>query len=216
MPMCRAHGARTVARMTSVDLFWIPLGAGGHPSVRFNGRVFEALHAARRHAPRCALFHTALVVVSGGDRYTLELAPSPDRDEASRGVVATGAVGSRHLRRIRLFRYEVRCCKGGSIPDLAEAVGPPERLTSDPGAARRVLTLAATVPTPVWGRDELHAGEMWNSNSMIAWLIASAGMPTARLGPPGHGRAPGWDAGLKVAGAAQAVTRASAMPCSGA
>jgi hypothetical protein len=30
----------------TVNLYWIPLGAGGH-SVRFNGRVFEAIEAAR-------------------------------------------------------------------------------------------------------------------------------------------------------------------------
>jgi hypothetical protein len=198
--MCAPRDARTVAEMTSVDLYWIPLGAGGHPSIRFNGRVFEALHAARRRAPRCVLFHSALVVVVDGDRYTLEIAPSPDGDEASRGVVATGAVGSRLLGRMRHFRYEVRCWRGGSIPDLDEATGPPERLTDDAVLARRVLDVIAAVPTPVWGRDELQAGEMWNSNSMIAWLIATAGMPTGHLRPPAHGRAPGWDAGLTVAG----------------
>ena len=117
----------------------------------------------------------------------------------SRGVVATGAVGSRHLGRFRLFRYEVRCWRGGSIPDLAEAVGGPVRVSGDPAVARRLIGLAATVPTPVWGRDELGAGEMWNSNSVIAWLIASAGLPTDRLRPPPHGRAPGWDAGLAPA-----------------
>jgi hypothetical protein len=41
---------------------------------------------------------------------------------------------------------------------------------------------------------------MWNSNSMVAWLIATAGVPTGSLRPPDHGRAPGWDAGLRVAG----------------
>jgi hypothetical protein len=55
------------------------------------------------------------------------------------------------------------------------------------------------VPTPVWGRDELKAGEMWNSNSVIAWTIAGAGVPTDALRPPPGGRAPGWSAGLKVA-----------------
>ena len=93
-------------------------------------------------------------------------------------MVATGAVGSRPAGRLRLFRYEVRCWRGGSIPDLAEAAGGPRRLTTDPRAARRLLELVAQVPTPVWGRDELHAGEMWNSNSMIAWLIARSGLPT--------------------------------------
>ena len=38
--------------MPAVDLYWIPLGAGGH-SVRFNGRVFEAI------APRASIGHGA-------------------------------------------------------------------------------------------------------------------------------------------------------------
>jgi hypothetical protein len=83
------------SRTTGVDLYWIPLGAGGH-SVRFNGRVFEAIEAARQHRPRRDLYHAALVVELDGDRYTIEVAPSPDADEASRGVVGTGAVGSRY------------------------------------------------------------------------------------------------------------------------
>jgi hypothetical protein len=186
------------ASTAAVDLSWIPLGAGGH-SVRYNGRVFEAIVAAREHRRRCDLYHAALVVELDGDRYTIEVAPSPDAGEAARGVVATGAVGSRRAGRLRLFRYEVRCCRGGTIPDLGEAVGGPHRLTSDPRVARRLLELVAAVPTPVWGRDELHAGEMWNSNSMIAWVIAKAGLPTGGLGPPPRGRAPGWDAGLVVA-----------------
>jgi hypothetical protein len=183
----------------AVDLYWIPLGAGGH-SVRFNGRVFEAIEAARQHRQRCDLYHAALIVELDFDRYTIEVAPSPDADEAGRGVVGTGAVGSRYLGWLRLFRYEVRCRRGGSIPDLAEAVGEPRRLTRDPLIASRLLELVAIVPTPVWGRDELKAGEMWNSNSMIAWLIATAGLSTERLRPPPRGRAPGWDSGLEVAG----------------
>jgi hypothetical protein len=182
----------------AVDLFWIPLGAGGH-SVRFNGRVFEAIEAARRHRQRCDLYHAALVVELGADRYTIEVAPSPSADEASRGVVGTGAVGSRYAGWLRVFRYEVRCWRGGSISDLGEAVGGARRLSSDPRVARRVLDLVATVPRPVWGRDELKTGEMWNSNSVTAWLIATAGLPTNRLQPPLHGRAPGWLAGLEVA-----------------
>ena len=181
----------------AVDLYWIPLGAGGH-SVRFNGRVYEAIDAACGHRPRSDLYHSALVVELGGDRYAIEIAPSPDTDEASRGVAATGAVGSRYLGWMRLFRYEVRCWRGGSIPDLGEAVGGPHRLTTDPDLAQHVLDLVPTVPTPVWGRDELDAGEMWNSNSAIAWLIASAGLP-AELAPPADGRAPGWSSGLEVA-----------------
>ena len=196
---------------TAVDLYWIPLGAGGH-CVGFNGRVFEAMEAARRHRQRCDLYHAALVVELHGDRYTIEIAPSPNADEASRGVVATGAVGSRYAGRLRLFRYEIRCWRGGSIPDLDWAVGGPRRLSSDPAAARRLLDLIATVPTPVWGRDELKAGEMWNSNSMIAWLIASAGLTTDSAQPPPRGRAPGWDAGLEVARRSGAYAPDTPMP----
>ena len=182
----------------AVDLYWLPVGAGGR-FVRFNGRVYEAIEAARRHRSRCDLYHAALVVDLDGDRYTIELAPSPNADEASRGVVATGPVGSRCLGWWRRFRYEVRCWAGGSIPDLRYAVGGPYRLTGDPRAAGRLLDLVATVPMLVWGRDELEAGEMWNSNSVIAWLLATSGLPAALLRPPPPGRAPGWHAGVEVA-----------------
>jgi hypothetical protein len=201
---CRPAPGRRVFEMamhssrTAADLYWISLGAGGH-CVRFNGRVFEAIEAARQHRQRCDLYHAALVVELDGDRYTIEVAPSPDADEARRGVVATGAVGSRCLGWLRLFRYEVRCWRGGWIADLGAAVGGPHRLTSDPRLARRILDVVTTVPRPVWGRDELEAGEMWNSNSVTAWLIATAGLSTKHLRPPPHGRAPGWCAGLEVA-----------------
>jgi len=182
----------------AVDLYWIPLGAGGH-SVRFNGKVFEAIQAARAHRGRRDLYHAALIVEVDGEHYAIEVAPTPDDDGASRGVVATGPVGSRLLGGLRLFRYEVRCWPGGEIPDLAYAVGEPRRISDNPQIARRLLALIGTVPTPVWGRDELEAGEMWNSNSVIAWLLAGAGLPTDELHPPHRGRAPGWDAGLEIA-----------------
>ena len=183
---------------SAIDLYWIPLGADGH-FVRFNGRVFEAVHAVRRHRRPRDLYHAALVVDVDGARYTIELAPSPNADEASRGVVGTGAVGSRWIGWSRWFRYEVRCWCGGSIPDLAAAIGGPCHLTGDPPVARRMLGLVAAAPRPVWGRDDLRTGEMWNSNSMTAWLIAETGLPTAGLRPPRRGRAPGWAAGLEVA-----------------
>jgi hypothetical protein len=198
-------------QLAAVDLYWIPLGAAGH-CVRFNGKVFEAVQAARQRRSRCDLYHAALIVESDGDRYTIEIAPSPDRDEASRGVVATGAVGSRHAGRLRLFRYEIRCWRGGSIPDLDYAVGGPRRLSSDPLVARRLLDLVAIAPTPVWGRDELEAGEMWNSNSLIAFLVATAGLATDGLHPPARGRAPGWDAGLEVARRGRSPASAMSAP----
>jgi hypothetical protein len=51
----------------------------------------------------------------------------------------------------------------------------------------------------VWGRDDLKTGDMWNSNSVTAWLIARSGMNTESIAPPAEGRAPGWQAGLVVA-----------------
>lgn len=198
----------------AVTLYWIPLGAGGH-CVRCSGRVFEALEAARGRRPRRDLYHAALVVEADGRRHTIELAPSPDAGLAARGVVGTGPVGSRRLGRLRLFRYEVRCWPEGCIPDLAWAVGGPRRVSADPAAARRLIALVPLCPRPVWGRDELHAGEMWNSNSLVSWLLARAGLYTGELAPPPGGRAPGWDAGLVVArrqGAPSRSARISARP----
>ena len=129
----------------------------------------------------------------------IEQAPVRDRNGGARGVVAEGAVGSRWAGRFRIFRYEVRCWRGGVIPDADEAVESPQRLTNDPDVARRVLDLAPRVPTAVWGRDELATGEMWNSNSIIAWLLAQSGVPTDAIRLPTGGRAPGWHAGLIVA-----------------
>jgi hypothetical protein len=132
-------------------------------------------------------------------RFTIEQAPVEQGEPAERGVVADGAVGSRWAGRFRIFRYELRCWRDGVIPDLAEAVDSPRRLSSDPEVARRVLALVACVPTPVWGRDELRTGEMWNSNSVIAWLLACCGLGPESIPPPAGGRAPGWQAGIVVA-----------------
>jgi hypothetical protein len=98
-----------------------------------------------------------------------------------------------------MFRYEVRVWRGGNIPDVLEAVESPRRLSDDEDCARRVLDTVPQVPTPVWGRDELATGEMWNSNAVIAWVIASSGINTGSVRPPAGGRAPGWNAGLTVA-----------------
>jgi hypothetical protein len=181
-----------------IDLYWLPLGAGGH-SVRLNGRVFEAVAARLDRRPPCDLYHSALVVRVPDGAYAIESAPVPDERGEERGVVAGGAVGSRWAGRFRIFRYEVRCWRDGVIPDLGEAVESPRRLAADAATARRVLGLAPEVPAPVWGRDELRAGEMWNSNSVIAWLIARSGLAVEAISPPAGGRAPGWRAGLVVA-----------------
>ena len=79
------EGNADIAHSSRRFLYWIPLGAGGR-CVRFSGRVFEALQAARQHRQRCDLYHAALVVELDGEGYTIELAPSPDADTSSRGA----------------------------------------------------------------------------------------------------------------------------------
>ena len=175
--------------VTGIDLYWLPLGAGGH-SVRLNGKVFEAVAAWLGRRERCDLYHSALQVCVPEGRYVIEQAPAWS-DEAERGVVAEGSVGARAAGRFRLFRYEVRRWRDGVIPDLAEAVESPRRLSDDPDCARRLLELVPEAPTPVWGRDELGAGEMWNSNSLISWLIARIGLDVESIPLPVGGRAPG-------------------------
>lgn len=187
-----------MADESAVDLYWLPLGAGGH-SVRLNGRVFEAVAARLAHRTRCDLYHSALQVHVPEGRYAIEVTPVSSGDAAERGVVAGGAVGARAAGRLRIFRYEVRRWLGGEIPDLVEAVESPQRLAGDLATARRVLELVPRTPTPVWGRDELRAGEMWNSNSVVSWVLESAGLDAPRIELPSGGRAPGWDAGIAVA-----------------
>jgi hypothetical protein len=167
--------------------------------VRLNGRVYEAVVAGWERRERLDLYHSALEVRTPRDRYTVEMAPVPDGRGAERGVVAEGPVGARWAGRFRLFRYEVRRWRGGVIPDLDEAVESPLRLTTDPEAVERVLDLVPGVPVAVWGRDELGAGEMWNSNSLISWVLVRAGLPVEAVPLPAGGRAPGWDAGAVVA-----------------
>ena len=191
------HARDLSAHDTGIDLYWLPLGAGGH-SVRWNGRIFEWVAAKLDHRDRCALYHSALEARVPEARFVIEQAPAWS-DSAERGVVAEGAVGARALGRFRLFRYEIRLWHEGVIPDVAEAVDSPQRLSDDTECAQTLLELVPLVPTPVWGRDELRAGEMWNSNSLISWLLAGSGLDVESIQPPAGGRAPGWQAGIVVA-----------------
>jgi hypothetical protein len=181
-----------------VDLYWLPLGAGGH-FVRLNGRLYEAVVARLEHRPRQELYHSALELRIPGSRWVIESAPIRAGDGPDRGVVGEGPVGTPWAGRFRGFRYELRVWRGGHIPDIAEAVDSPRRLSSSGADVRRLLCLAPLVPTPTWGRDELGTGEMWNSNSFVAWLITATGLDVDAVRPPSGGRAPGWNAGVVVA-----------------
>jgi hypothetical protein len=183
--------------ITGIDLYWLPLGAGGH-SVRLNGLVFEALAARLQHRDRSDLYHSALEVYVPEGRFVIEQAPAWG-ENVERGVVAEGPVGTRAAGRFRLFRYEVRRWRDGVIPDVAEAVDSPCRLSDDPDSALRLLDLVPQVPTPVWGREEMQLGELRKSTSLLSWLIARSGLDVETVKRPIGGRAPGWDAGVVLA-----------------
>jgi hypothetical protein len=200
---------------SGIDLYWLPLGAGGH-FVRLNGRVYEAIHAFRERRRAFDLYHTALEVRAKQGRFVIETAwPIPDADGASRGVVVQGPVGSPRIARFRTCRYEVRRWRDGVIPDILEAVASPQRLSGDPDRARRVLELVDSVPALVWGRDQLGTGEMWNSNSVVSWLLARSGLAVDEIRPPVGGRAPGWDVGIVLARRQQRGSKASSARIAG-
>jgi hypothetical protein len=144
------------------------------------------------------LYHSALIVRLGGHAFAIEMAPGWATGNPDRGVVAEGSVGMPSFGRSRLFRYEIRCWRDGTIPDLPAAVDSPRRVGNDTIRAWKVLGLVGCFPTATWGGDEQYAGEMWNSNSLTAWLLALSGhdMHARSLQPPTGGRAPGWSAGL--------------------
>lgn len=186
-----------------IDLYWLPLGAGGR-WVRWNGRIYERLAAIRQRRRPCDLYHSALLIRSHRTTYAVEMGPVWNVAATDRGVVCEGPVGAQILGRFRAFRYEVRCWPGGSIPDLAEAVGGAHRVTDDPAQVAAVLSVLPQVPPLTWGRDELGTGDMWNSNSLVSWALARTGHDMQRIKPPPKSRAPGWRAGLCLADRASA------------
>jgi hypothetical protein len=194
----RPHSSRQ-HRPAGVELYWLPLGAGGW-FVKLNGRLWEAIQALGQRRRPLDLYHTALVVRVPEGRFVVENCwPIPNAGGPARGVLVEGPVFSRRLGRWRVFRYEVRCWPEGVIADAGDARASSQLLSDDPVTARRLLGLVRCLPSPVWGRDELGTGEMWNSNSVIAWVLAQSGLPTDAIRPPAGGRAPGWQAGLVTA-----------------
>jgi hypothetical protein len=121
--------AWVIGSLTDVDLYWLPLGAGGR-SVRLTGLVFEAVAARLGRRTACDLYRSALVVRASPGQLVIKQAPVRDSDGARRGVVAEGAVGSRLAGRFRI-RYEVRRWRDGVIPNVAHAVASPQLLTDD-------------------------------------------------------------------------------------
>jgi hypothetical protein len=192
-----ATDSHTDTATASIEVLWIPLGAGA-TVVRLSGKLFEAVSAVVHRRRPCDLYHSAITVNVPEGRVVVEMTPRPDLQGAERGVTADGPVGLRWLGRWRLFRYEIRRWLNGVIPDEGETASR-VLLAVELPAATALLDLVPMVPTPVWGRDELRAGEMWNSNSVTSWLLSRADLDTDHFGPPAGGRAPGWNAGIVAA-----------------
>ena len=185
-------------RLAAVDLYWLPLGAGGQ-FVRLNGRIYERLAAWAQRRPARDLYHSALEIEVPGRKVCRRAGtcPRPEwqatrcRRRRPRGQPLGWALQDLPLRGSALARRtHSRRCRGGGQPP-----SPNQRRGSCAACAR----VGRPDSTPVWGRDELGTGEMWNSNSVIAWLIARSGMDAESIEPPPGGRAPGWHAGLEVA-----------------
>lgn len=193
-----------VVPSNAVDHYWLPLGAGT-PVVQWCGRLYERCSAAVARRDALDLYHGALLVTTEADRHAIELAPVTDANSAARGVVGEGPVGLAWLARLRIFRYELRCWPRVELPDVEYAVASPQRLTEEPALVRTLLEQLHRVPLATWGRDEHRVGEMWNSNSVISWLLATAMVPLPEFPP--RGRAPGWDAGLAVVRSASKTAR---------
>jgi hypothetical protein len=203
---------RTSGTAVTVQLWWIPLGAGAH-TVRLNGIAYEALVAARQGRSRCELYHSVLGITLGnGATYTVEIAPEPDGRGTDRGVVVVGPVGARALARLRVFRYEVRRWRDGIVPDLTAAVEPTVTVTVDDERSRRTFEAIAHVPPLTWGRDLYRLGDRWTCNSIISWALTSAGFDTTAIPLPPNGRAPGWHAGRVVASSGPSALPARRVP----
>ena len=182
-----------------IDLYWLPLGAGGW-FVRMNGWIYEAVLARREHRRPFDLYHSAIVIRVPEGRFVIENAwPIPDGHGETRGVVVEGPVGSPRLGHLRMFRYEIRRWLDGRIPDIAYAVASPQCVSTHLDRARLLLGLVPAIPVLSWGRDELGIHDMWNSNSTVSWLLARSGVAVEQISPPVGGRAPGWNAGLEAA-----------------
>ncbi|KAA9135804.1 hypothetical protein [Microbacterium caowuchunii] len=189
--------AGTIGAPTSgVLLWWVPVGAGGHIVIH-TSRWWELLQARRQRRAPQPLFHAALEVFHGGTRHLIEMTPAWGTPSVPHGVVATGSVGAKWLAQSRLFRYEVRCWADGILPDREWAVDSPIAFAvSD---AHTLLSRVSAVPRLIWGRDELGCGDMWTSNSLVAWLLQTTAIDAAQVRPPRHGSAPGWAAGIVAA-----------------
>jgi hypothetical protein len=96
----------------AVDLYWLPLGAGGH-LVRICRRAYERVAAALQRRRPYDLYQPALRADVPEARYVIEQTPVPDLSGEGRGVVAEGPVGASVAGRLPL---RARSRRAGAPP----------------------------------------------------------------------------------------------------
>ena len=127
-----------------VDLYWLPLGAGGH-FVRFNGRLYEALVAACEGRPRRDLYHSALEV------RVPEAALSSNPRRSARAMATIAASSARAPWEADCWGAFVSsatsCVAGATATSLTIRSGrQPDLPRTDPRVAERARSGAATAP----------------------------------------------------------------------
>ena len=202
---------RVVADGYALDLYWLPLGAGGHsvrvqrPHLRGGGR-----------SPRCAAAAPS-VTTSTTRRSTGDDAgghPTQSRwsaakalvsaEAADHGAVAGGARGQPPARplgavSIRDPLLSVAARSQTSRRRLrAPAAADRRPCSCSGGSVLELVPLRSDLRSGGWTRSQ--TGEMWNSNSLVSWLLVSHRPDVGRADRlPVGGRAPGWQAGIAVA-----------------
>ncbi len=179
----------------SVELYWIPVGAGTRFQ-EFSLAVYERVASFLARREPATLLHAGLKLRAHGRTCTLETMPSPPGPNTNHEV--TGPVGVRGADRLRLFRYQVCVRETSALPDEEWAVAPPVRV-GDGGTAVKILALAKEVPAYTWGRRRKGHPEMWTSDSCVSWLLLQAGIDAGEIAVPAGCRAPGWFAGIAEA-----------------
>ena len=139
----------------SVDLYWLPLGAGDNTHcVRTNGRIFEWATARYAHREGCDLYHAALEASRRGPaRHRDDPGVGHRRAGPRRGVRGAGRPEVARRLEVLPLRGPLLARRGHPRRRRGRRQPPPAQRRPGPGPA--VLSLGRAFPTATWGRDEL-------------------------------------------------------------
>ncbi len=185
-----------------IDLYWIPLGAGGH-FVRLNGKVYEAVQALVQRRARRNLYHSALVVSVSEGSYVIECAWVSSTDSDKRGVVAAGPVWNNWAGRLRPLSV-TRCAVGWAAPSPMSRRRWRARNDSlaTRATARRLIELSPQVPTPAMGPGSMREWERCGTPTRSSHGLLGAAVLTQR--PCVYRKMDGRPVGMPVLVVAQA------------